>query len=190
MPTEFLRFKVATEDWEFDQIHRLNYRTFVEEIPQHHPSCERRLVDRFHHENTYLICLDGKKLQGMVAVRDRRPFSLDDKLANLDAHLPSYRSICEFRLLAIEKDRRHAAILQGLVTMLGQYCEERDYDLAVMSGTVKQARLYRHLGFVPFGPLVGTPEAQFQPMYLTRAAYEALKRRLGRSDIDERPSGI
>ena len=33
-----LVFKVANEDWEVEQIHRLNYRTFVEEIPQHHAS--------------------------------------------------------------------------------------------------------------------------------------------------------
>ena len=35
---EPLVFKFASEDWEFEQIHRLNYRTFVEEIPQHHAS--------------------------------------------------------------------------------------------------------------------------------------------------------
>ena len=33
-----LVFKIATEDWEFDLIHQLNYKTFVEEIPQHQPS--------------------------------------------------------------------------------------------------------------------------------------------------------
>ena len=33
-----LVFKFATEEWEFEQIHRLNYRTFVEEIPQHQAS--------------------------------------------------------------------------------------------------------------------------------------------------------
>jgi len=26
-------YKIASEEWEFEQIHRLNYRTFVEEIP-------------------------------------------------------------------------------------------------------------------------------------------------------------
>ena len=30
-----LIFKVASEDWEFEQVHTLNYKTFVEEIPQH-----------------------------------------------------------------------------------------------------------------------------------------------------------
>ena len=68
-------FKVAAEDWEFEQIHRLNYQTFVEEMPQHEPSSAQRLVDKFHAENTYLICLEGKKLVGMMAVRGRRPFS-------------------------------------------------------------------------------------------------------------------
>src|SRR5437870_4503462 len=59
-----LTFKIATEPWEFEQIHRLNYLTFVEEIPQHHPNPEQRLVDRFHAENTYLICLCGQELVG------------------------------------------------------------------------------------------------------------------------------
>jgi len=32
--------------------------------------------------------------------------------------------------------------------------------------------MYRRFGFVPFGPLIGKPGAFFQPMYLTRAAFE------------------
>src|SRR5690348_15949541 len=101
---EPLVFKSANEDWEFEQIHRLNYKTFVEEIPQHHPSATRRLVDKFHPENTYLICLHNQKLVGMLAVRGNRPFSLDQKLPDLDVHLPRGRTICEIRLLALEKN--------------------------------------------------------------------------------------
>ena len=33
-----LVFKFATEEWEFEEIHRLNYKTFVQEIPQHQAS--------------------------------------------------------------------------------------------------------------------------------------------------------
>jgi hypothetical protein len=75
--TGSLHFKLADRGVEFEAIHRLNYRTFVEEIPQHSPNAERRLVDRFHAENTYVIGLDGEELVGMVASRCRRPFSLD-----------------------------------------------------------------------------------------------------------------
>ncbi len=173
-----LVFKIAAEPWEFEQIHRLNYRTFVEEIPQHQPNPAHLLVDPFHAENTYLICLRGRQLLGMVTVRDKRPFSLDKKLANLDAYLPPHRSVCEFRLLAIEKEHRHPLVFQGLIRLLAEVCEERGYDLALMSGTVRQLRLYRHLGFTPFGPLVGPPQAQYQPMYLTLAAYQELKRKV------------
>lgn len=165
-----LIFKIADRPDEFEQIFRLNYKTFVEEIPQHEVNAERRLVDKFHSENTYFICKDGEVLLGMIAVRDQRPFSLDLKLENLDAYLPAHNSICELRLLAIEPDRRRTKILAGLMLVLAEYCDEHDYDLAVMSGTTRQLKMYRNLGFTPFGPLVGKEGAYYQPMYLTLEA--------------------
>lgn len=166
-----LRFKVATTTDEFEQIHRLNYRTFVEEIPQHEPNPERRLVDRFHRQNTYLVCLRGDRLIGMMAARADRPFSLDAKLPDLDTHLPSGRTVCEIRLLAVEPGERRGVVFWGLARLMWDYCRERGWDLAVASCTVRQMKLYRHLGFVPFGPIVGGAEALFQPMYLTAEAF-------------------
>jgi aspartate aminotransferase-like enzyme len=176
-----LVFKFANEDWEFEQIHRLNYRTFVEEIPQHHASPTHRLVDKFHPENTYLICLSGRKLAGMLAVRGNRPFSLDQKLDKLDSYLPAGRKICEIRLLAIEKKFRGAQVLQGILALLWQHGIEKGYDLAIISGTTRQFKLYQHLGFVPFGPLVGIGDARFQPMYITLESFETIAREFLRS---------
>src|SRR3989440_5408167 len=171
-----LVFKVATEDWEFEQIHRLNYKTFVEEIPQHHASPTERLVDKFHAENTYLICLCGRKLAGMLAARGNRPFSLDQKLENVASHLPLGRKVCEIRLLAVERKFRGAQVLQGILALLWQHGIEKGYDLAIISGTPRQFKLYQHLGFIPFGPMVGAGEAQFQPMYVTLETFEAAAR--------------
>jgi aspartate aminotransferase-like enzyme len=176
-----LVFKFADEDWEFEQIHRLNYKTFVEEIPQHRASPTHRLVDKFHAENTYLICLCGRKLAGMLAARGTRPFSLDQKLEGLDSYLPAGRKICEIRLLAVEKKFRGAQVLQGILALLWQHGVEKGYDLAVISGTTRQFKLYQHLGFIPFGPLVGTGEAQFQPMYVTLETFETTAREFLRS---------
>ena len=187
-----LVFKFASEDWEFEQIHRLNYRTFVEEIPQHQASPAHRLVDKFHAENTYLICLSGERLAGMLAVRGERPFSLDQKLDNLDSYLPSGRRVCEIRLLAVEKRFRGAQVLQGILALLWQHGIERNYDLAIISGTTRQFKLYQHLGFIPFGPLVGTGEAQFQPMYVTLETFEKTAREFLRSSPARtfRPSAV
>jgi len=163
-----LTFKIATEDWEFDQIHALNYKTFVQEIPQHCINKEKKLVDKFHSDNSYCVCLRDRKLLGMLACRSKRPFSLDSKVADLDTYLPSHNALCEIRLLSVEKEVRGGRVLVGLMNMLLNYCNDQGYDLAVISGTVRQLKLYKHLGFVPFGPLVGNPEALFQPMYLSR----------------------
>src|SRR3954468_14421004 len=176
-----LVFKTASEDWELEAIHRLNYKTFVEEIPQHKGSPTHRLVDKFHAENTYLICTRGNQLAGMLAVRGSRPFSLDQKIENLDSYLPAGRNICEIRLLAIEKKFRGAQVLQGILALLWQHGVEKSYDLAIISGTPRQFRLYQHLGFVPFGPLVGAGDAQFQSMYVTLETFEATAREFLRS---------
>lgn len=167
-----LRFKIASTEAEFEQIFQLNYRTFVEEIPQHAPNPEKRLVDRFHHQNTYLIGLDGDQVIGMMALRDQRPFSLDEKLGNVDPFLPPGRRICEIRLLSVAPTHRNGIMFQGLLKLLLEYGRCQHYNLAIISGTVRQQKLYKHLGFVPFGPMVGAREAQFQPMYLTLEEFE------------------
>jgi aspartate aminotransferase-like enzyme len=160
-----LVFKIATEPDELRQIRALNYRTFVEEIPQHSPNPDRSLVDRFERENTYCVCRRGDKVIGMIAIRSKRPFSLDAKLPSLDAYLPPHKSACEIRLLAIEFKHRKGRVLAGLIGMVLRFFETRAHDLALISGTLRQAKLYKHMGFVAFGPVVGTPEAQYQPMY-------------------------
>jgi aspartate aminotransferase-like enzyme len=169
-----LNVKVATEPWEFEQIHALNHKTFVDEIPRYHSSEANRLVDRFHDENTYVIgVLDGR-VAGMVAIRDRRPFSLDERVRDLDAYLPQGRSICELRLLAVERGDRLGRLLPALLDGVWQHCRQRHYDLALISGITRQLHLYEHLGFEPFGPLIGTAEAQFQPMMLTLERFTPL----------------
>jgi aspartate aminotransferase-like enzyme len=170
-------FKMATEPHEFEEIHRLNYRTFVEEIPQH-PAAERgRLVDRRHAENTYVIGLAGEELVAMVALHAKRPFSLDEKLPDLDAYLPRGRRPCEIRLLAVRPSWRKTAVFVGLVSRLSELARLRGYDLALISGTTRELKLYEHLGFVPFGPRVGSAAAPYQPMMLTLERFEDRARR-------------
>jgi aspartate aminotransferase-like enzyme/GNAT superfamily N-acetyltransferase len=172
-------YKIATEPGEFQQIHRLNYRTFVEEIPQHPLNPEKILVDKFHAENTYCIGLVGDRVVGMVAVRGKRPFSLDAKVANLDDFLPVGESVVEVRLLAVEPEFRRGRLLAGLFRFMAEACIRRGYSLGVASGTLRQARLYSRMGFVPFGQPVGTAEASYQPMYITLASALKVFERLG-----------
>lgn len=177
------RFKTAEEPWEWEQIYRLNYRTFVDEIPQHAPNEERRLVDALLARSLPIIALEGDRVVGMVAICGERPFSLDRKLEDLDSYLPPGLEPCEIRLLAVEPDRRGGPVFAGLLGALLQVAREKGYDSAVISAAERQLRLYRHLGFEPFGPPLGTAEARFQGMYITwdrlRASALKLSRRQG-----------
>lgn len=165
-----LSYKIANSQTEFEAIHRLNYRTFVEEIPQHQANPDGRLVDKFHAENTYAVCLDGETVVGMLAGRSARPFSLDGKVDDLDGHLPQGSKPVEIRLLAVAPSYRLSVILTHLITLLANHFAEQGCDLAVISGTTRALEMYRRMGFVPFGPLTGAPGAQFQPMYLSAEA--------------------
>jgi len=160
-------FRIAQRPDDLEQVYRLLYRTFVEEIPQHPPNADRRHIDRFHDENVYIVAVDGSDVVGTITLRGNRPFSLDQKLGPIDGFLPSGRRLCELRLLAVEPQYRTGQVFRGLVGQVVKEGRARGYDFAVISGTTRQARLYRHLGFEPFGPLVGTEEAAFQPMSLT-----------------------
>lgn len=184
-------FKVADSPAEFDAIHALNYRTFVEEIPQHAPNGERRLVDKFNAENTYLIALADRQLAGMITLRARRPFSLDAKLPDLDAHLPPGRRWVEIRLLAIEQAWRGSAVFAGLMRLLDREATARGLDAAVVSATTRQRRLYEHIGFEPFGPLVGREGAWFQPMQMTLERFrQRLAPHLGRPPVNLLPGPV
>jgi aspartate aminotransferase-like enzyme/GNAT superfamily N-acetyltransferase len=172
MEQNSLTYKIASEPEEMEQIYKLNYDTFVEEIPQHQQNQDHRLIDKFDRENVYIIAKDEGKIIGMIAVRTNRPFSLDYKLNDLDHYLPSYAKPCEVRLLSVKKNYRKTRVFFQLVNKLVGYCLEKNYNMALISGTDRQIRLYRKIGFEPFGPMVGTTGAMFQPMYLTEKKFE------------------
>jgi hypothetical protein len=171
-----LTFRIAAST-DYEAIHRLNYQTFAEEIPQHPPNAARRLVDRFHSENTYFICVADGELVGMVCGRCERPFSLNLKLAHLERLLPAHRKAVEVRLLAVRREWRKGAAFSGLLALLSRHFVAQGCDLALISGTTRQLELYRHLGFVPFGGDIGSVGARYQPMYLTLTAFRHLESR-------------
>jgi len=166
-------YKIAKYEQEFAQIHRLNYETFVQEIPQHEKNEKEILIDQFHNENTYLICLKNDELVGMIAVRDQRPFSLDYKIGSVEKWLPfEANRLCEIRLLAVKKEHRNGRVFSGLAKMLARYCLKKGYDTAVISGTVREQKLYQQMGFQSFAYPVGTKDALFYPMFLTKETFK------------------
>ena len=160
-------FKRAVTTEEIEQIHRLNYRTFVTEIPQHHDTGEGRLVDKFHAKNTYFIAVRRDQVVGMISIHDQPPFSIADRLPDpsILTH-PDSRPI-EVRLLAVAPEQRKTTVMMGLVSQFYEYARAQGYTHAYLSGVVARVPLYQQFGFEPLGPAVRSGEASFVPMGVT-----------------------
>ena len=164
-------YKIAEFEWEFELISKLNYKTFVEEIEQHPKNKDQVLVDKFHKENTYFICLNEKELIAMIAMRDTRPFSLDYKLQNLDSYFPENLSLAEIRLLSIKQNNRASGIVIKLFQMVRNWAWKKKLEAIVISALLEKKEFYQKVGFTCFGPVVGKNPALYQPMYLTAENY-------------------
>ncbi|HWY86676.1 MAG TPA: GNAT family N-acetyltransferase [Gemmataceae bacterium] len=157
-------FKRAESKQEFEQVHRLNHRTFVDEIPQHQPTGTGALVDKFHHKNVYLIVLRDDRVVGMVSTHDQPPFSVADRLPDPKILDQDGSRPLEVRLLAIEPRERNNTLFFGLIWTLYAYAQKNGYTHLFISGVEKRQKLYERLGFVPLGPAVRCGEAAFVPM--------------------------
>ena len=182
-------FKVAETPEEFEQVHKLNYETFVREIPQHEDHGEGQLVDKFHEKNTYLICMKDGKMVGMMCFHDQPPFSAADRMPNPELlSQPGMRPL-EVRLMTIIPEERSSPALSGLVWLLNEHAVKHGYTHFLISSIDSQRELHHHLGFVELGPDVGPPHARFAPMIATLAQVDAamgrsirlLERRLNRA---------
>lgn len=172
--------KIATTEKEFDAIAALNYETFVDEIPQHEHNSAKRLVDKFHAENTYIVVYKHTEIVGMVAFRDQRPFSIDQKIGAVEGHLDEAlcEHLCEIRLLAVKKAYRNGRVFSKLATAIYRYFYDKGYTACVISGTVREEKLYNDMGYKQFAPAVGTKEARYLPMMLTRTDSVVFRERL------------
>jgi aspartate aminotransferase-like enzyme len=161
-------FKHAETDEEFEQIHALNFRTFVNEIPQHpNPGNNGHLVDKFHHKNAYIITVQDRRVIGMVCTHDQPPFSVADRLCDPGIlHQPGMRPF-EVRLLAIEPDKRNSTVFFGMMWALYDFAERQGYTHMFISGIQKRVPMYKRLGFEVLGPAVPSGGAMFVPMVMT-----------------------
>jgi aspartate aminotransferase-like enzyme len=160
-------FKRADSADEIEQIHRLNYRTFVQEIPQHADDGQGRLVDKYHDRSTYFVAVHDGRVVGMLSVHDHPPFSIEARLRDPSIIKKRGMRPLEVRLLAIEPGERQSAVIAGVIYAMNAFARANGYTHYLISGVTEQLELYKHIGFEAIGPAVGEARARFVPMMTT-----------------------
>jgi aspartate aminotransferase-like enzyme len=171
-------FKYAETKQELEQVHRLNYRTFVSEIAQHEDPGTGLLVDKFHNKNSYLIVVRGDRVVGMLGVHDQPPFSVAERLAEPEILEQSGTRPLEVRLLAIEPEERNSTMFFGLIWFIYHHAQVQGSTHLFISGIEERLDLYKRIGFKPLGPAVGSGKATFVPMVLKVGGLPARMERL------------
>ena len=159
-------FKLASTAEEFAQIHRLNHRTFAEELGQHSATADGLLVDRFHAQNRYYLAQVRGRVAGMISVHEQSPFSVEKRLPHPERLAQMFPRPCEVRLLAIEPGLRHRTILAGLFWCVYDHARQHGYSHMLISGVEDRLPMYLALGFEPLGPAVAEGASRFVPMAL------------------------
>lgn len=157
-------FKVAESEDEIEQVHRLNYATFVREIPQHADNGAGRLVDKYHDKNLYVVAKRGGRVVGMITAHGQKPFSVEEKLSDPAVLKALGDKLLEVRLLAVEPAERSTMVFAGLSWFLHRHAQKSGYTHLVISGIRDRQRLYERIGFSPMGPAVRSGDAWFVPM--------------------------
>ncbi len=169
-PDAFLRlgrysFKPAQTAEEYAQVHRLNYKTFVRELPQHSDPGTEQLVDKFHDRNTYYVAVYDDRVVGMISGHDQAPFSVADKMTDKRPLSLLGPRPFEVRLLAVEPEHRHRYVVTGLMWAIFRFAENNGYSHLLISGVADKSGMYEKLGFLPLGPGVRSGEVTYVPMW-------------------------
>lgn len=171
-------FKLADSSEEIEEVHRINYETFVREVSQYDDDGSGRLVDKFVEKNIYLICKLDEEAVGMVAVHDEPPFSVVSRLENPRILGQLCSRPLEVRLLTVRTEHRNSLALPGLLYAVYRFAESGGYSHLLASGITGQLELYEKIGFRPLGPPIESGGAAFAPMVLELADLPASKRKV------------
>ena len=172
-------FKEAIASDEIEQLHRLNYRTFAEELKQYETNETKVLVDRFHANNRYFIAVDGDHVRGMISFNGEPPFSIEKRLPHGFEVKRMFCNPCEVRLLAIEPDFRNSMVIAGLFWQVYSAARREGHSHMLVSGVTDRLEMYRALGFRELGPAIVSGEASYIPMAMDLediGVYEKSKR--------------
>ncbi len=132
-------FKQAETADEIEQVHRLNYRTFVSEVQQYADDGAGRLVDKFHQKNTYFIAVRDGRVIGMISVHGEPPFSVTSRLPDPTIlQRPGCRPL-EVRLLAVDPGERNGPVAYGLMAVFYEFAAANGYTDVYISGVHDRA---------------------------------------------------
>ncbi|MFD8232865.1 aminotransferase class I/II-fold pyridoxal phosphate-dependent enzyme [Streptomyces sp. NPDC059696] len=137
-------------------IHELRHRVYAEELGQHAPHEEGRLVDGLDGDNVYLVAARGAERIGFVSVTPPwvGRYGLDKYLTRAELPLLDEAEVFEVRLLTVEPGARSGAAGALLMYAALRWIASRGGRRVVAMGRTDLIGMYRAAGLRPVGRTV------------------------------------
>ncbi|MFJ4536733.1 aminotransferase class I/II-fold pyridoxal phosphate-dependent enzyme [Streptomyces tibetensis] len=158
-----LSLRSATAD-DLSWIHELRHRVYAEELGQHLPNAEGRLVDGLDGDNVYLVAARGADRVGFVSVTPpwAGRYGLDKYLTRAELPLLDEADVFEVRLLTVEPDARAGAAGALLMYAALRWIASRGGRRVVAMGRADLVGMYRAAGLRPVGRTVRSGAVDFE----------------------------
>ncbi|MEU6682975.1 histidinol-phosphate transaminase [Streptomyces sp. NPDC046832] len=144
-------------------IHELRHRVYAEELGQHAPHAQGRLVDGLDGDNVYLVAARGAERVGFVSVTPPwvGRYGLDKYLTRAELPLLDEADVFEVRLLTVEPDARSGAAGALLMYAALRWIASRGGRRVVAMGRADLIGMYRAAGLRPVGRTVRSGAVAF-----------------------------
>ena len=161
-------------------IHELRHRVYAEELGQHSPRADGRLVDGLDGDNVYLVAARGAERVGFVSVTPPwvGRYGLDKYLTRAELPLLDEADVFEVRLLTVEPGARNGAAGALLRYAALRWIASRGGRRVVAMGRTDLIGMYRAAGLRPVGRTVRSGAVAFD--VLTGDVAELSRRAAGR----------
>ncbi|MEU3891605.1 histidinol-phosphate transaminase [Streptomyces sp. NPDC029041] len=145
-------------------IHQLRHRVYAQELGQHVPNAEGRLVDGLDGDNVYLVAARGADRAGFVSVTPpwAGRYGLDKYLSRAELPLLDEADVFEVRLLTVEPDARAGAAGALLMYAALRWIASRGGRRVVAMGRADLLGMYRAAGLRPVGRTVRSGAVDFE----------------------------
>ncbi|MFE9839125.1 aminotransferase class I/II-fold pyridoxal phosphate-dependent enzyme [Streptomyces sp. NPDC005551] len=145
-------------------IHELRHRVYAEELGQHAPNSEGRLVDGLDGDNVYLVAARGADRVGFVSVTPpwAGRYGLDKYLTRAELPLLDEADVFEVRLLTVEPQARTGAAGALLMYAALRWIASRGGRRVVAMGRSDLVDMYRAAGLRPVGRTVRSGAVDFE----------------------------
>ncbi|MER7482485.1 histidinol-phosphate transaminase [Streptomyces sp. NPDC126510] len=145
-------------------IHELRHRVYAEELGQHVPNAEGRLVDGLDGDNVYLVAARDAGRVGFVSVTPpwAGRYGLDKYLTRAELPLLDEADVFEVRLLTVEPDARAGAAGALLMYAALRWIASRGGRRVVAMGRADLLGMYRAAGLRPVGRTVRSGAVDFE----------------------------